>query len=525
MRLFFERARQVNHRIKIEAESLSAALRVCRAVEGVPLAIELAASAAGVKTVSQIAAGLEADVGSLESRHLDVPERHRTQAAAFDYSWGLLDPASRKTLGRLSVFRGGWDEAAALTIAEAGPRILEPLSDKSLIRRDSAGRYGFHPLLRRYAGDRLREEGDELSGRQAHLEYYAGVAADAAGRLAGDAQVGGLARLDRELANFRGALSWALEMRQSEAAGSLCLSLSRFWMIRGLLKEGQTWVERVLDLDPPPSTATRARLLNRAGILAAMQRRFEQAESHLTASVELSRSLADRLGEVTSLNSLGAMSIEREQFDQARRYLEACLPAWDELGNLNGLASSLNNLGVVALMSGAFEAARGRFEEALLLFRDLGDRRMIAGVLHNLGDLQIKAGQPALARSPLRESLELRSDLGEVGAIAESLEGLAAVAVEFGSGRRCGSPVRRGRGDEGGSGRTARSGQSTGFRSLSRPGKSRIGRRRIRPRLVGGPGARRQGGHRVGAFDLTSRVGRAGTVPGRRFRRACQRSV
>jgi predicted ATPase len=432
VQLFLERGRQVGRRAEAEAEDLADVVRICRVVEGVPLAIELAASAVDVRPVGEIARALEQDVRNLETRHFDVPPRHRSQAAAFDYSWGLLEPRSQDDLRRLSVFRGGWDESAAVRVAGTTAQRLELLTDKSLIRRDAAGRYGFHPLLRRYAGERLRREGAEHSARLAHLQYFMDLASTAADHLAGDAQVVWLALLDQELANFRAALGWAQGASQAGLAAAVCLSLSRFWMIRGHLKEGQDWIEQVLQADPPPAPEVRVRLLNRAGILAAMQRRYDQAEAHLTASVVLSRELDDRLGEVTSLNSLGAMAIERRQYHRARQHLEACLPVWDDLGNTNGLASSLNNLGVVALMSGEPEVARGRFEEALLLFRQLGDRRMIAGVLHNLGDLQVRAGRPEAARTSFRESLELRTEIGEVGAVAESLEGLASVAVETG---------------------------------------------------------------------------------------------
>lgn len=429
VRLFLERGRQVDHRLGA-ATRLAEVARICRAVEGMPLAIELAASTADVRSLAQIADDLEADTRSLASRHLDLPERQRSLAATFEYSWNLLEERRRQVLRRLSVFRGGWDQEAAEAVAACGADDLAALADRSLIRSDRSGRFEFHPLLRRFAGGRLQESGEEPAVRDGHLAYCLRLAETAAPHFAAQDQVTWLGRIDANLANFREALAWGVENQAGDVASGLCLALARYWMIRGHLTEGQRWIDTVLATPPGPAPSARAKLHNRAGILAAMQRRFDQAEAHLVASVELSRKLGDRLGEVTSRNSLGAMSIEREQYARARDYLEACLPAWDELGNTNGLASSLNNLGVVALMSGEPEAAYGRFEEALLLFRQLGDRRMIAGVLHNIGDLQIKTGRPDSARTRFRESLELRSEIGEVGAIAESLEGLAAVAVE-----------------------------------------------------------------------------------------------
>lgn len=430
VRLFLERARQVNRQIGSDSAGIEHVVRICRVVEGVPLAIELAASAVGVRTLEEIASDLEGDAASLASQHLDVPERHRSQAAAFDYSWDLLDGDRQADLSRLSVFRGGWDEQAARSVAGADPGALAALSDKSLIRRDRGGRYGFHPLLQRYADERLQQTGEVEAVRTAHLSYFEGYAKTAAEQAIGESQAEWLAKLDLDLANLRGALAWGLESGQLDVAADLCLSLARYWMIRGQMKEGQEWIEQVLAVHPGPASESRVKLLNRAGILAAMQRRFDEAERHLTASVDLGRTLGDVLGEVTSLNSLGAMSIEQGEYERAGGYLEACLPVWQQLEDKDGLAKTLNNLGAVALMQGHHAAAREWFGRSLPIFRELGDRRMIAGVLYNLGDLSLKEGKVSDARGHLGESLRLRAEIGDVGGVAEALEAFARLAVD-----------------------------------------------------------------------------------------------
>ena len=432
VRLFLERGGRIRRTLATEPHELAEVRRICRLVEGIPLAIELAASAVGLRTCAEIADALEADIRGLASEHHDIQPRHRSLAAALDYSWGLLGAEHRRTLRRLSVFRGGWEAEAGAQVAGATLDDLQALSDKSLIRRDAAGRFEIHALMQQHAHSILLAADDAHEVQRAHLVCYKDLAEAAGPHLAGPAQVEWLPRLEREMANFRQALSWGLEQGEAELSSQLCMALARFWMIRGYLAEGQRWIEAALAATALPSAPLQARLRNRAGILAAMQGDFESAERHLQVSVQQSRELGDTLGEVNSLNSLGALSIEKGDYVTAREYLEACLPAWKELENKNGLASTLNNLGAVELLMGDHSSARQRFEESLPLFRELGDRRMIAGVLYNLGDLMLRQAGTSEASRFLSESLTLRQEIGEVGGVAESLEAFARLALSGG---------------------------------------------------------------------------------------------
>lgn len=427
--LFLDRARRLRRQVGADAAEMQDVQRICRLVEGIPLAIELAASAVNAQTCRQIAEGLQADLGGLASHHHDLPDRHRSLTAALDYSWRLLSHEQRRILHCLSVFRGGWDSAAASAVARAGAEDLAALVDRSLIRQDRSGRFSFHALMQQHAAARMLEAPEAATLQRRHFGFYCELAGLAEAKLLGPEQTEWLPRLDAELANLRQALSWGIGHGELEAAARLGLSLSRYWMIRGLLAEGQHTLERLLALGGPIPAELRVRLLNRAGVLAAMQRRFEEAEPHLRASVELARRQGDAQAEAMSLNSLGAMSIECGEYAAARRYLEACLPVWTQVGNQNGLASTLNNLGAVALLQEDYLAASEWLDQSLPIFRELGDRRMMAGVLYNLGDLSLKQGDPAQARSALRESLSLRQEIGETGGVAETLEGIARLAV------------------------------------------------------------------------------------------------
>jgi len=432
IRLFLERGRRIQRRLGTDDFEVADIHRICCLVEGIPLAIELAASAVDRQACRQIADDLEADIGRLASGHHDLPDRHRSLEAVLGFSWGRLGDSHQRILRRLSVFRGGWEAEAASQIAAAGLDDLQALSDRSMIRQDRSGRFSFHALMQQHALAMLQAGDEAHAVQQTHLAFYVELAEQAEPQLLGQQQIEWLLRLDQELANLRQACSWGMEQGEAESVARLCLALSRYWMIRGLLAEGQRWIESSMSLAEPPPASLRVRLHNRAGILAAMQRRFDQAAAHLRASVDLARQAGDTQGEVMSLNSLGAMSIERGEYAQARGYLEACLPIWQTTGDANGLASTLNNLGAVALLMEDYPAAHAWFDQSLPIFRDLGDRRMIAGVLYNLGDLSLKQGEAAPARTCLRESLELRHQIGEVGGLAEALEGFARLAVAEG---------------------------------------------------------------------------------------------
>jgi DNA-binding SARP family transcriptional activator/predicted ATPase len=429
VRLFLERGRRIQRRLGEDDASLTDIHRICRLLEGSPLAIELAASAIDRITCRQIADDLEAGLGPLASTHYDLPDRHRSLAAAMDFAWARMSEEHQRVLRCLSVFQGGWEAEAAEQVAGAKPDDLQALSDRSMIRRDRSGRFSFHALMQQHAAAELRGSGEETQARHRHLACCLELAERAAPEIVGPGQVAWLPRLDQELANLRGALTWGTEQGEAETVARLCLALARYWMIRGYLAEGQEVIERLLALPTPPPEALLVKLYNRVGILAAMQRRFDQAEIHVQASIELARRLGDTQGEVMSLNSLGAMSIERGEYEKARGYLEKCLPIWQSVGNANGLASTLNNLGAVELLLGDYPAALTWFEQSLPIFRELGDRRMIAGVLYNLGDLSLKQGDVDRARLALRESLALRQEIEEVGGVAETLEGFARASL------------------------------------------------------------------------------------------------
>jgi predicted ATPase len=203
VQLFVERARQVRRSWTLTNGDAEAVARICRLVEGMPLAIELAAAGVRTRSVAAVADALETGIAALAAPTRGVPERHRNMAATFEHSWWLLSEVERDVFARLSVFRGGFDEEAAASVAGATPEVLAALLDKSLVRWDGVARYDMHELLRQYAAEKLAEMGESERISDQHLTYYSRVAEEAGPGLYGPQQIAWRERLDAEIDNLR----------------------------------------------------------------------------------------------------------------------------------------------------------------------------------------------------------------------------------------------------------------------------------------------------------------------------------
>ncbi len=358
-----------------------------------------------------------------------MPERHRSLWAAFEHSWHLLSADEQQVFSRLSVFRSGIELEAAQQVAEAAPETLSALIDKSLLRRDRAGRFDLHELLRQYAYEKLCEAGQADRVQAQHLAWFLALAQTAEPQLKGKDQAMWLHRLEQANDDLRAALTWALDHDESESAAQLGAALWQFWWTRGYLSEGRQWLGRIQAHSAALSPDLRAQLLNRAAVLAAQQGDFAEARRLFEANLALNRERGSVSGMANTLNNLGALSIEQADYDQARVFLEECLPLRSQLGNPAHIAATLNNLGTAAHCQSDLDRAQHYFDESLALYRQLEDARSIAGVLNNLGGIALERSQPDQALALYRESLTRRADLGDQAGVAECLEGLAAVAV------------------------------------------------------------------------------------------------
>jgi tetratricopeptide (TPR) repeat protein len=355
-----------------------------------------------------------------------VPARHRSMWATFEYSWHLLSEEERQVFPRLSVFRGGFDEEAAASIAQASPQLLGVLVDKSFLRWDGTARYDMHELVRQYASGKLEEAGDAEATRDRHAAYFLALAEAAARELRGPQQLDWLDRLEAEHDSLRAALTWSVAAGGTETGVRLAGSLWWFWFIRGYWSEGQTWLEHALSGGHGAMVA-RAQALLGAGWLAKMQGDYERSVAHVEQSLTLYQELGVARGIADALHSLGAVANDQADYERGVPLLEESLALYRKLDDRHGIAEVLRNLGEIAGLQGAYDRRVAYHEESLALLRALGDTRGVASTLHSLGTaLRQSAYERAVAC--YAESLALLRDLGSKPHIAHALNAQGELA-------------------------------------------------------------------------------------------------
>ena len=439
VRLFVERAALVCPGFAPTPGNAVALVSICRRLEGIALAIELAAARAGALPVETIAARLDEHFHLLGRGPRGAPQRQQTLRALIDWSFELLEPSERALLARLSVFAGGWTLESAEAVcagdavdASAVVEGLTALVDKSLVAFDAASaRYRILETVRHYARDRLQERAESAQVRARHFAHFLAFADSVRPAIKGADQPQRLARIEAEHDNLRAALSWSATEGSATGAGGLQLAgaIWPFWNLRGLLNEGRGWLSTLLqqaaDRAIPP---VRAQGLRAAGVLAHAQGDFAASASWHEQCLALQRQLGDRKGVAAALESLGIAAYGRGHCASGIDMMEEALAIQRELGEPLAIAQALNNLGATLSFVGERGRARTLLEESLALKRAHGDRRGVAVGLDNLGDLAALLDDKAAARRLFEESLAIRRELNDRAGIARVLLGLADLA-------------------------------------------------------------------------------------------------
>jgi predicted ATPase len=448
--LFRQSARRVRADFQPSAAEEEAIERICRLVDGMPLAVELAAAWVRTLTCSEIAAELERSLGILTTQARNVPERHRSLAAVCEYSWKLLSEGEARALRWLAVFRGGFGREAAEAAAGAGLGTLAGLVAKSLVRRTDAGaraaRYDLHEFVRRFAFERLEAAGERAAAGDAHLNYLLRLTEQSAGHLYGAGQGEWLNHWAQEHDNLRSALSWAFEAGPPapERVGKglrLISRLDRFWQGHGHLREGAGWLARGLGRAAGVAPGLRAEALNTLGWLQNQLNLPDEASRALSASLALYREAGDRAGEASALDGLGDMAWAAGDFERARAAYAESLRLRRELGDPVAVGLSLYSLGRLYVdhdetMWQRTALAEPLLREALALLEAQQDARGTALALNALGRLALFEGRPGEAAAPIRAALERFAALGNAVDIAECLEELAQIAAAEGNAAR-----------------------------------------------------------------------------------------
>ena len=437
VRLFIDRAVQTQPHFQVTDENAPALASICFRLDGIPLALELAAARARALSVEEINRKLDQRFRLLTGGSRTALPRQQTLRSLIDWSYDLLAPDEKAVLCRLSVFAGGWTLEAAESVCvgdgvEDGEvlDLLTSLCDKSLVVVEPSGattRYRLLETIRQYARDRLLEGGDAAAYRDRHVECFLALAEEAEPELRGPDQARWLERLEREHDNFRAALEWNV------GGLPLAVSLQRFWLVRGHLSEGRTRLASALEQDVGADPIARAQALNGLGNLAADQGDFTFAREKYAESLAIFRERGDPSAVAGVLMNLGNLAYHQGDFGVARTSLEESLALQLERGDRTGTANVLNNLGLLAYHQGDLSRAQTLYEESLAIKRDLGERRAIGISLNNLGTLALDRKDFPSARRLHTESLTIRRELGDRFGLASSLEGLAALAAATGS--------------------------------------------------------------------------------------------
>ncbi|MBM3459804.1 MAG: tetratricopeptide repeat protein, partial [Armatimonadetes bacterium] len=380
VRLFIERARQVQPGFQVTNRSAPALASVCHRLDGIPLALELAAARVRSLTVEELNQRLDQRFRLLTGGSRTALPRLQTLRALIDWSYDLLSAAEQALLCRLSVFAGGWtlDAAEQVCTGEGVEAwevldLLTGLADKSMVvaaEQEGATRYRLLETVRQYGQDRLRERDEEAAWRDRHLAHYLALAEEAAPELTGREQAAWLVRLETEHDNLRAALEWSGETGGGAESGvRLAGALWRFWEMHGHFTEGREWLARVLDAGAGTAPVVRAEALNGAGNLANDQGDYAAARAFHQESLAIRRGLGDRRGIAGSLNNLGNVACDQSDYGAARALLEESLAIKRELGDQRGIAGSLGNLGRTVVEQGDYAAARALQEESLAIGR------------------------------------------------------------------------------------------------------------------------------------------------------------
>jgi len=487
MELFAQRAAAVRPGFALNSKNSPVIHEICLRLDGLPLAIELAAARTKVLSPRAILERLESRLQLLTGGALDLPERQQTLRNTIDWSHDLLNDAERRLFRRVSVFAGGATleaaEAVCNTRNDLGVDLFEGLAslvDKNLIQcMDAASgepRYAMLETIREYALEHLSGSGEQAGVRRAHAAYCLVLAEEGNPELSAADRARWLTECDTEIDNLRAALDWLFQAPDPEWALRLCVALFRFWDMREHLTEGRARLEAVLRLAGDTNPRERARVSQFIGTLATTQGDYPAARHFTEHSLSLYEELGDDSGIALCLNALGIIARDRGDYPTAQSCLERSLACWrllsdrmaiarclhnlanvvklrgdyararwalreaaemfEELGDRTGAAWSINQQGDVARAMGDTDAARELYERALAIFRDVGDPWGSARSLTDLAYIDCAQGNHAAADAACREAMRIFAGLGHRRGIARALEGFACLALAEGHAER-----------------------------------------------------------------------------------------
>ena len=428
--LFLERAKAVKNDFTLTKENATAVAGICSRLDGLPLAIELAASRVKLLSPTAMLTRLESSLNLLTGGARDLPVRQQTLRGTVEWSYSLLDAAEQRLFRRLSVFIGGCTleavEAVCNTKGDLGLDVLDGMAsmvDKSLTQQlqETAAESRFLMLstIREYALERLAEAGEEFATRRAHAAYYVVLAEEGGGELSTHPEW--LTRFDLEHQNFCDALEFLIRTGHADWGMRLGAALFHYWEMREHITDGWALLNRLLKLPGAAQPKMRARLLFYAAIFAGSRGDFASCQKLHEESLKACRDLQDNRGIAVALNALGVTARDRGDLDTACSFFEQCVATWRDLGSYIDSARALSNLANVVRLQGKHARAHALYDECLAIFHAAGDSTGVAWTMNYLGDLLQESVDAIAARSYYEQSLSAFRQLGDGWGIASAL--------------------------------------------------------------------------------------------------------
>jgi len=440
--LFVQRAVAVKPDFELSRENATAITEICVRLDGLPLAIELAAARVKVLSPTSLRTRLKSRLQLLTGGARDLPERQQTLRAAIDWSYDLLSPAEQKLFRRLSVFAGGCNLEGAEAVCDAkGDLDLELLDgmasmvDNSLLQQvgpsQGESRFVMLETIREYAAEKLAASEDEGLTKRAHAAYCLVLAEEAPSEPSSAEDLEWAERFALERDNLRAALDWLIKTGNADWGLRLGVALFRFWDMREYLAEGRDWLGKLLKLSGSAApTNARTRALFAAGALAAEQGDYAYANTLHRESLEMARQLGDQRGAAVSLNALAVNAQEQGELSSARSLFEESLSLWRESQDQKAIARCLSNLANVVKSQGDYARASLLYAECLSILQALGDRAGVAWSMNSQGDVARDQGDFAVAQSLYEQGLAIFRELSDLWGIGATLTDLGNLARE-----------------------------------------------------------------------------------------------
>ena len=438
VRLFIERALAVNPKFRVTNENAPALAEVCLRLDGIPLAVELAATRTKILSVEKIYERLDDRFNLLTGGRRTALPRQQTLRALIDWSYDLLSENEKILWSRLSVFSGGWtlDAAEEVCSDETISKhdildLLSQLTEKSVIIYDETkDRYRILESLKQYGIEKL-SDGKEIFLQ--HLNYFLELSKKAKPELLGENTKFWMHKIEADHSNFISAIEWSVRNENSEKGILTAAALGRFWNITGQYSTGIRLIEIILEsagtLD---KSSSKVNVLNWIGSFKSSQGDYEQAKKYYEEILNIRKEAGDKSGIAGSLHNLGNVALSQGDYEQAKKYYVESLAIYKDIGDKRGIASPILSLGNIALNQGEYEQAKKYYEESLVIKKEIGNKDGISRAINNLGNVEYYKGDYEQAKKYYKESLHICKEIGSKNGIAALVSNLGSVASNQG---------------------------------------------------------------------------------------------